>query len=255
VIALPADATITPRAGVWRVEAAGQRALRIEAAAGAAPVLDGTLDVQAADRSSITLRGLLVAGGVEATGSGELSIEHSTLVPHRDAGGLRLGAMPNAAGPRVSLQYAITGHVTGRANVHASATIVDGGIRLDGGNVHLEDVTVLHGPVVADAVLADTCIFTEPVTARHSGDRAGYLRCCSAPPTAHPPRFTSTVYGEPAYGQLALDCPEQVARGGAAGGEMGALNWLAQPDRFTRLPIILHELLPVDVAASITFRT
>ena len=68
------------------------------------------------------------------------------------------------------------------------------------------------------------------------------------------PRFSSTRWGDPAYAQLDLRCPPEIAAGASRSGEMGAFNWLRQPTRFARLPMVLHEMLPAGVAASVDYR-
>ena len=45
------------------------------------------------------------------------------------------------------------------------------------------------------------------------------------------PRFTSTLFGEPAYCQLAHDCPDEIRRGAEEESEMGAFHDLYQPQR------------------------
>ncbi|MDQ3741319.1 MAG: hypothetical protein M3389_10310, partial [Actinomycetota bacterium] len=195
-------------------------------------------------------------------------VTHCTLVPRRGRTSLALvgGSL------RASLRYTIAGRVVALVTpvtnarvpaLHASSSIVDGGVDLLGGTADLDRVTVLGG-VVAETVLADTCIVTEPLVA--PAGRDGQVRYTSLArgsrvvgpfecPRRARPSFTSTRYGDPGYGQLTLGCPREIAAGGEGGDELGAFNWLEQPDRMARLPIVLHELLPVDVAASVTFGT
>jgi hypothetical protein len=274
VIVLPDDSTSSTPAGEWVVEVAAGATLRIEAAVGAAPVLDGRLLVLLGRRATVVLRGLLVGGSMRIAGSGDVRIEHSTFAPHRAEPSVEI----DGGGIRVSCENAIVGGIVARRrigeppSVDARATIVDGGIALESGTVDVGQTTVLGG-TEADVVLAESCIFTEPVVARHG--REGQVRFSYVPPGSdvrgpalcvapgggrlswltEAPRFTSTRYGDSGYGQLALSCPPSIAAGAEAGGEMGVFNWLVQPDRFARLPLLLQELLPVDVSASVTFRT
>lgn len=69
------------------------------------------------------------------------------------------------------------------------------------------------------------------------------------------PSFTSTRYGDPAYGQLSLTCPVQIRTGAADGSEMGAFSFLKQPQREANLRIALDEYLRFGLAAGIFYVT
>lgn len=69
------------------------------------------------------------------------------------------------------------------------------------------------------------------------------------------PSFTSTVYGQPAYGQLGLACPDEIATGAEDGAEMGAFNFLKQPQRLSNLRTSLDEYLRLGLEAGIFFVT
>jgi len=69
------------------------------------------------------------------------------------------------------------------------------------------------------------------------------------------PSFTSTRYGQPAYGQLHLGCPAQIARGAEDGSEMGALCHLKQPQREANLRIRLREYLPFGLEPGLVYVT
>ncbi|MDB5717687.1 MAG: hypothetical protein JWM38_1114 [Sphingomonas bacterium] len=58
------------------------------------------------------------------------------------------------------------------------------------------------------------------------------------------PEYTSEVYGQPAYLQLALTGPAELAQGAADGSEMGAYCHLKQPQREANLRVRLSEYLP-----------
>jgi hypothetical protein len=58
------------------------------------------------------------------------------------------------------------------------------------------------------------------------------------------PSFTSAMYGDPAYAQLHLSCPQQIQTGAEDGSEMGAFCHLKQLQRETNLRIRLEEYLP-----------
>ncbi|SHF09978.1 hypothetical protein [Streptoalloteichus hindustanus] len=65
------------------------------------------------------------------------------------------------------------------------------------------------------------------------------------------PRFTSTRYGTPGYGQLAEGVAPEIARGAEDGAEMGAFHDLFQPQREDNLRARLEEYLPAGMDAGI----
>jgi hypothetical protein len=69
------------------------------------------------------------------------------------------------------------------------------------------------------------------------------------------PSFTSTRYGDPAYGQLSLTCPPEISMGAEDGSEMGAFSFLKQPQRAANLRISLDEYLRFGLEAGIFYVT
>ncbi len=69
------------------------------------------------------------------------------------------------------------------------------------------------------------------------------------------PAFTSTRYGDPAYGQLSRTCPEEIRTGAEDGSEMGAFSFLKQPQRTANLQSNLEEYLRFGLEAGIFFVT
>lgn len=69
------------------------------------------------------------------------------------------------------------------------------------------------------------------------------------------PGFTSTRYGQPAYAQLHLNCPRQIATGAEDGSEMGAFCHLKQPQRTANLRLRLEEYLPFGLEPGIIYVT
>ena len=69
------------------------------------------------------------------------------------------------------------------------------------------------------------------------------------------PRFTSTHYGDPAYGQLALNCADEIRTGAEDGSEMGVFQQLYQPQRETNLRLVLEEYLRFGLEAGILYVT
>jgi len=69
------------------------------------------------------------------------------------------------------------------------------------------------------------------------------------------PSFTADRYGQPAYGQLHLACPQQITTGAADGSEMGAFCHLKQPQREANLRLRLEEYLPFGLEPGIVYVT
>ena len=69
------------------------------------------------------------------------------------------------------------------------------------------------------------------------------------------PSFTDERYGQPAYGQLHLACPEQIRTGAEDGSEMGAFCHLKQPQRESNLRLRLKEYLPFGLEPGILYVT
>jgi hypothetical protein len=69
------------------------------------------------------------------------------------------------------------------------------------------------------------------------------------------PAFTSVEYNQYAYGQLSVNCPAQISTGADNGSEMGAFNFLQQPQRLANLHIALNEYLPLGLEAGTFYTT
>jgi hypothetical protein len=69
------------------------------------------------------------------------------------------------------------------------------------------------------------------------------------------PRFNSTRYGKPTYGQLAASCAEEIARGTDDESEMGAFHDLFQPQRAANLRARLDEYIPAGMDAGLIYAT
>lgn len=69
------------------------------------------------------------------------------------------------------------------------------------------------------------------------------------------PEYTSEAYGQPAYLQLALGGPREIATGAEDGSEMGAYAHLKQPQREANLRTRLEEYLPFGLEAGIIYVT
>jgi hypothetical protein len=69
------------------------------------------------------------------------------------------------------------------------------------------------------------------------------------------PVFTSLVYGQPGYAQLRLQCADEIRAGAEDGSEMGAFDFLKQPQREQNLRAGLEEFLRFGLEAGIIFVT
>jgi hypothetical protein len=69
------------------------------------------------------------------------------------------------------------------------------------------------------------------------------------------PSFTTTAYGQPAYAQLLLSCPEEIRTGAEDNSEMGAFCHLKQPQRESNLRVRLQEYLPFGLDPGIIYVT
>jgi hypothetical protein len=69
------------------------------------------------------------------------------------------------------------------------------------------------------------------------------------------PRFTSLRYGDPGYGQLRVDTPQQIREGADDEAEMGAFHELYAPQRETNLRVRLDEYLRFGLEAGIFYAT
>jgi hypothetical protein len=69
------------------------------------------------------------------------------------------------------------------------------------------------------------------------------------------PLFVSRRYGDPGFGQLELRCAEQIRTGAESGAEMGAFEFLKQPQREANLRDALAEYLRFGLEARLVYVT
>lgn len=265
VILIPDSRTHAPPPGGWTVSVAKGASVTIAAAPGAAPVLAGDIYVTLDDRAQLKLRGLTITGTVSVRGSGQLTIAHCTLLPHG-----RRSVRARSTGPLyVTVSFSIVGRIAGGGlQLNVADSVVDGhgeaavdlrGEAQDAGLI-ADRITAL-GAVHTPVVTAQDSIFAGPLHAPRGLAANSYLPADSDAPELidcerrQPPLFTSTAFADATYAQLHPRCPLTIARGARDGGEMGVFNWLGQPERMDRLPIVLHELLPAGMAASVSYLT
>jgi hypothetical protein len=69
------------------------------------------------------------------------------------------------------------------------------------------------------------------------------------------PEYTSESFGDPAYLQVSLKAPAEIAAGAEDGSEMGAWSHLKQPQREANLRLRLKEYLPFGLEAGLVYET
>lgn len=69
------------------------------------------------------------------------------------------------------------------------------------------------------------------------------------------PLFVSRRYGDPGYGQLELRCAAQIRKGAESGAEMGAFEFLKQPQREANLCTALNEYLRFGLESGLFYVT
>jgi hypothetical protein len=241
----------------------------------------------------VVLDGLLITGGgLNVRGPlGSLVVRHCTLVPGWSLGPHCHPVHP--AEPSVVLERstaclhverAILGPILVIADevaadpvpVHIADSILDATAsdrvalaaadrQLAYAVAHIRRSTII-GEVHAHAIqIASETIFDGRVNVARRG--VGCLRYSYLPPGSRAPRryqcqsdrarpaFTSTRYGTPGYGQLALGCEPEIARGATGGAEMGAFHDLFQPQREDNLVARLAEFSPAGTDAGIIYIT
>jgi hypothetical protein len=154
----------------------------------------------------------------------------------------------------------------------------------------IERCTIFGAVSVKELSLASESIFMQPVKAERR--QVGCVRFCHVPKDSRTPRryhcqpdlafekrakelnvdtlplaeeepirirvrpeFTRTLYGEPAYMQLAQSCADEIRLGAEDGSEMGVFCSLKQPQREANLRIALDEYLRFGLEAGIFFVT
>ncbi|NEO98504.1 MAG: hypothetical protein F6K58_07475 [Symploca sp. SIO2E9] len=68
------------------------------------------------------------------------------------------------------------------------------------------------------------------------------------------PSFTSQHYGQPAYAQLSLSCPQEIQEGAESNAEMGAFNNLQRPQQEANLKASLEEYLRFGMETNIVYK-
>jgi hypothetical protein len=239
------------------------------------------LIISGAADSEVTLNGLLIAGGaIRVSGAlRTLRLRHCTVLPSLNPG--LIVDLPDVA---VEIDHCIIGalRVHERSNVSITDTIVDATNEAAvafaaangtdaGGALQIADTTVIGGVHTLELKLASNSIFMSDVFSEKK--QQGCVRFCYLPLTSVVPRryrcqpedesdalrvrpqFTSLVYGDPGYGQLALRTAAEIRTGADDEAEMGAFHELYEPQRATNLRIRLDEYLRFGLEAGIFYVT
>jgi hypothetical protein len=263
------------------------RRLEIVAAPGRRPCLAGDLLARgpaprANDQelsAALSIDGLWIDGAVSLSGNvASFVLAHCTLFPKRRTALSFSGAAPS------SLEVAVRSSIVGAIRLPAEGcrldvtdSIVDaaGAAQAIGGELGAE-IADLPGPIswlkqstifgeahLIELDLASEMLFVGKVEVQRCS--RGLVRRSYLPPgstTPHrtsmvpddtPPTFTSRVYGQPGYAQLAPNCAHPIALGPY--GELGVFHSLRQPARLALLPEIAAEFLPWGLEAEIIFAT
>jgi hypothetical protein len=252
----------------------------------------GTAGADDAAPGELTVDGILVEGDITVAAGdlGRLAVRHATVVPGR--GGVSVATPTTASDDNGRLTVEVTGSIVGPVALPArgpdldvSQSIVDGhgGAAIDAeeSRVALDRATLL-GAVSAQELSASDCVLDGPVsvTRRQSGClRFSYLsegeaaprryRCqpdlaltdITDPAQAAPirarltPVFTSTTYGDPAYGRLDDRGDEALLTGASNGAAMGAFADLQETQRMVNLAAMLEEYLRLGLEAGVIHET
>jgi hypothetical protein len=245
--------------------------------------ITGTAPVNSKTPGGLDLNGLLVEGKLTVDGTltgnlGALGVSHCTLVPSK--GGLAVTSKNDQL--EIAVTRSICGPIALSASVRHTLRIVEsivdgnGGIAVGAASapVELEKVTII-GRTNTLEVEAGNSIFTDRLTAVRR--QTGCVRFSYVPPHSSTPRryycqpelalknadpaqtaairarlipsFTSERYGHYAYGQLNRGCAPEIGAGADDGSEMGAFNFLRQPQRLANLETSLDEYLRFGLEA------
>lgn len=205
--------------------------------------VEGTVKVARGDLGRLVVSDCtLTSGWITAEGNEHLVVTALRTV----AAGLDL-AQGSRAELSASLLYADT--------LHPTMNLPDGSVHIDGSTV--------FGATAARTLTASNSILGGRVVVGHRQE--GCIRFCSVAPGSQTPRryhvteaaptYTSARPGDPAFGQLAADCPVAVTSGAEDGGELGVFHVLQQSVRIANLRSQLDQYLRFGLEAGVFFAT
>jgi len=244
---------------------------------GRRPHVGGAITVHGEPGATLILDGLLLERPVTVA-AGDLAllrIAHCTLAPA--TAGVKVAAANGSLA--VELERTITGPVDlgpAAPRLRLRDSIVDGrgGDALAALEADADvQTSTIAGTTRTRTLSAGNSIFTGVVTVTHR--QTGCVRYCYLPLASvaarrfrcQPvdeaaaarvqPAFTSLDLrrAPSAYGQLADTCPSEIARGAEDEGEMGAFNFLKNPQRLSNLTTRMDEYLRFGLEAGVVFVT
>ncbi|UCE76723.1 MAG: hypothetical protein JSU62_00365 [Gammaproteobacteria bacterium] len=252
------------------------------------PYVRGNVDVEGTAPADSLTPGRLVINGLWLEGNlrvrnghlGELSLQHGTIVPD----GFRLRVPSGNERLRIEMRRSICGLVSIDSDIEA-LDISDCILQNDGTVI---DATQTPATICTTTVMGRTrvlqlnasdSLFTRRVTVERR--QQGCVRFCALPVDSQTPRrfrcqpdlaleeagptdseqirarlrpaFTSTQYSNPAYAQLGRGCATELKTGAEDGGEMGAYNFLKQPQRLDNLHAAINGYLRFGLEAGVLF--
>ena len=240
----------------------GDRHVAIQAMDGFRPCVIGQLLLDGEDGTGhVDLCGLWWRGGVTLRGAIDLLVLDGAIWPD---GGAAVAAVAAAAAPEHRTRLMLASSVTGplrlpplTTTLLIRASIVDGqgGLAIAGPAgpgaaigfgpaPTLDEATVLGGvsavtpPVLTDALVTGTIITP---SGRVAPAATASFRC--------------RAFGQPGYATLAEDCPPEIARGAADGGELGAFHAERRHDRMDSLCRVVDGYLPEGLSCGLHFMT
>ena len=236
----------------------------------------------------LILDGLLIEGDLRVLVGdlGRLDVRHTTLAPAFGGFAVNASVQPDLQNSTltVALDHVITGPIGAPDSVPEITvrdTIVDGAITAPG--THLEVIaSTVMGETRGRVLDASDVIFVAPVTIARR--QTGCVRFSHVPAGSGTPRrfhcqpdlavarlsdpalaaetrrrmmpmFTSLLYGDAGWAQLARRCALEIRTGASDGAEMGAFHSLKGPQREANLRLRLREHLRVGLEAGIFYRT
>lgn len=250
--------------------------------------VSGTAPSNSPNPGQLFMDGLLIEGQVTVLPGnlGMLGLSHSTIAP---TGGLTVQTAKGAINDAlvVNLYRSICGPIAfdpdSPAQLNTTDSIISSGplsnstdSAINGPGIIANLVTTtVFGKTSSFILSASDSLFTGLVTATRQ--QTGCVRFCFVPAGSKTgqryrcqpdlaltdvpksgqaaivarlsPQFTSTDLGQPGYAQLSSACPTEITTGADNGAEMGAFNFLQQPQRATNLQTALDEYLRFGLEA------
>jgi hypothetical protein len=254
--------------------------------------IQGTAPAKGSNPGQCFIDGLLIEGSVTiAAGNlGAFSLSHSTIVSHPSVVrpvSLNAASLPGGASDNDALTVTLYRSICGPISLNAPVPTlnitdsISGAITALAAGISVQTSTIL-GIVTGRLLNASDSIFTASVTIERQ--QTGCVRFCYVSSGSQTPRryrcqpdlaltgvtvkaaqdairarltpqFTSVDFSQPGYAQLASTCATEIATGADNEGEMGAFNFLQQPQRRANLMAALDEYLRFGLEAGAVEQT